>query len=296
MEKGYTYSELAEDMQRLNTSYSFLYTASLGRSLVGRDIPLIRIGNGKKNILFVGSHHALESITSILLMKYAGEYCRMIANREKILGVDADVIFNERSVYIVPMLNPDGIELHVKGNDELNPLTDRLNEMSGGDYSLWQANGRGVDLNHNYNAGFSEYKKLEPALGIFHGSPTRFSGDHPESEPETACLCSLLRSVDFGVLFALHTQGEEIYADYNGYIPKNGRFIAQKLSSLTGYKLSIPEEAASYGGLKDYFILEFDRPGFTLECGLGKNPLPLCDADKIYARIRKALLQSVFFI
>ena len=29
------------------------------------------------------------------------------------------------------------------------------------DFSHWQANARGVDLNHNYDSGFYEYKKIE---------------------------------------------------------------------------------------------------------------------------------------
>lgn len=193
---GYTYERLCADITALSEKYRFVTVSSIGRSLVGRSIPLISIGEGEKNVLFVGTHHGLESVTSLILMKYAAEYCRAAEACRTVAGIDASLLFRMRRVFIVPMLNPDGTELAVNGHDDRNPLTERLNAMSGGDFSRWQANGRGVDLNHNYNAGFEEYKKLEPTLGITGGGPTRFSGDHPESEPETSALCSFIRASD----------------------------------------------------------------------------------------------------
>lgn len=287
---GYTYERLCADITALSEKYRFVTVSSIGRSLVGRSIPLISIGEGEKNVLFVGTHHGLESVTSLILMKYAAEYCRAAEACRTVAGIDASLLFRMRRVFIVPMLNPDGTELAVNGHDDRNPLTERLNAMSGGDFSRWQANGRGVDLNHNYNAGFEEYKKLEPTLGITGGGPTRFSGDHPESEPETSALCSFIRASDISLLMALHTQGGEIYADYGGHIPRGGKIIANRLSALTGYRVAKPERSASYGGLKDWFINEYDRPGFTLECGYGKNPLPESDAGVIYAGIRRGLI------
>ncbi len=293
---GYTFSMLNNDINILSNKYSFIQLSSIGKSLVGRDLPLIKIGNGKKSILHVGTHHGMEWITSILLMKYAEEYCKIITEKNKISGIDSDILFEKRTVFIVPMLNPDGVELQINGFDKLNPLNDRLFEMSKGDYSHWQANGRGVDLNHNYNAGFDQYKKIEASAGIISGAPTRFSGPYPESEPETASLCSFIRTVDISLLIALHTQGEEIYADYNGYIPSNGLKIATRMAKLSGYKVAKPEPMASYGGLKDWFINEFDRVGITVECGLGTNPLPAENAEIIFRQIKQMLLKSVLFI
>lgn len=290
--KKYTYENLVSDIENLCVKYPIISRGTIGKSLVGRELPLITVGRGKKSLLIVGTHHGMESITSLLCIKYIEEYCRLIEGREKISGISADLIFSERKVYIVPMLNPDGTELHAKGGDSLNPLTERLSAMSGGDYSCWQANGRGVDLNHNYNAGFEEYKKIEPTLGIYGGGATRYSGEYPESEPETSALCAFIKMAEPSMLIALHTQGEEIYADYNGVFPPNGKAIGERLSSLCGYPVSKPEPEACFGGLKDWFILEYNRPAFTIECGKGKNPLPIEDAGHIYSRIRKALLTS----
>ena len=290
-----THSEMIKQLREILKAYPFFTFSSIGKSLVGRDIPLITIGSGKKSVLYVGTHHGMEWITSVLLLKYLRDVGKTIAEKGKIFGVDAEELFLNRTVYIVPMLNPDGVELHINGHDEINPLTERLNQMNGGDFSKWQANGRGVDLNHNYNAGFDEYKKLEAEQEILPG-PTRFSGAYPESEPECSALCSFIRSQNIGLLLALHTQGGEIYYDYNGHIPPQSLGIAKRMESISGYTLSKPEGNACYGGLKDWFIKEYDRPGFTIECGKGENPLPPSDCGIIYSVIRGILMLCPTFI
>lgn len=291
-----THDEMMKQIAKLQEAYPFFSVTSIGRSLVGRELPLITVGKGDKKVLYVGTHHGMEWITSILLLKYLADVGKTISEGGRIFGVDAERIFSSRTVYVVPMLNPDGVELQVRGRDPQNPLAERLHAMSGGDFSRWQANGRGVDLNHNYNAGFEDYKSIEPSLGIFGGGPTRFSGAHPESEPETAALCAFIRVTDIRLLLALHTQGGEIYADYNGYLPQGSGAIARRMEALSGYTMAKPEEAACYGGLKDWFIREYDRPGFTIECGKGVNPLPQEDAETIYSVIRGILLCCPTFI
>ncbi len=293
---GYTLSRLEEKLSDLKGKFPFLDVGCLGKSFAGREISLVGIGEGKKSVLLVGAHHGMEWITTGLLLRYAEEYCRAVSEKRKISGVDADRIYETRRVFLVPMLNPDGVELQINGADPQNPLVETLSETCGGDFSHWQANGRGVDLNHNYNAGFEEYKSKEPALGIFGGGPTRFSGEFPESEPETAALCAFIRREEPRLLLALHTQGEEIYADYNGYIPPRGGALAARMAALSGYRVARPEEAACYGGLKDWFVSEFRRPGFTLECGKGVNPLPVSQEAAVYASIRGILLSFPTFI
>ena len=291
-----THDVLMTELAALHDRYPFLTVSVLGKSLVGRDIPLITVGEGKKSVLYVGTHHGMEWITGVLCLKYLEELARAIAERKQVFGIEAELIRQTRRIAVVPMLNPDGVELQIRGLDSKNPLTDRLVRMSGSDFSRWQANGRGVDLNHNYDAGFAEYKKKEPSLGIFGGGPTRFSGAHPESEPETAALCRWIRANEPSLLLALHTQGGEIYADYNEYMPKESERIARRMAAFSGYTVARPEPAACFGGLKDWFIRVYDRPGFTIECGRGVNPLPPEMATQIYGEIRGILLSAPVWI
>ena len=65
------------------------------------------------------------------------------------------------------------------------------------------------------------------------------------------------------------------------------------LSQTSGYKLSSPEGLAVGGGFKDWFIKTFNKPGFTIEIGKGKNPLPISDFDSIYKKLEKMLTISL---
>lgn len=188
------------------------------------------------------------------------------------------------------MLNPDGVNYQIHGLEKSNPLYDRVLQMNGNssDFSHWQANARGVDLNHNYDAGFSEYKSLEAENQILGGAPTRYSGTAPESEPEVAYLCNFIRFHKnlCGVL-TLHTQGEEIYYQSGNQTPAKFESIAKKLAQMSGYKLTHAEGLASYGGLTDWCVQNQGLPSFTIECGKGKNPLPITCAFPVYANLRR---------
>lgn len=145
-----------------------------------------------KSVLYVGTHHGMEWITTLFLLRFINEYCEYYKGGKQAFGINLGTLFATRCIRVIPMLNVDGAQLQIHGVEDSNPLKERLERMSGGDYSKWQANARGVDLNHNYNAGFAEYKKLEAEANIMPG-PTRFSGENPESEPETGALCNYIR-------------------------------------------------------------------------------------------------------
>ena len=55
----------------------------------------------------------------------------------------------------------------------------------------------------------------------------------------------------------------------------------------------MPKGMAANGGLKDWYIERFGRPGFTVEIGLGENPLPIGDFEAIYEKLKPALARAV---
>lgn len=272
--------------------YPFVSVTNIGRSLMGRDIPTITLGEGKKGILYVGAHHGMEWITSAILLRFVNEYAELYKNNSRIYNSTMDYLFATRSIYIIPMLNPDGVDYQINGVTRENILYDRLVKMNGGntDFSAWQANARGVDLNHNYNCGFAEYKKLEYEMNIIDGAPSKYSGESPESESEVAYLCNYLRFNDnIGAVISLHSQGEEIYYSSMGKSTPRSLPLAKSFSRMSGYKLSVPEGSAAYGGMLDWCIHELNTPAFTFECGKGKNPLPIDSMFKIYTDLREVL-------
>ena len=94
---------------------------------------------------------------------------------------------------------------------------------------------------------------------------------------------------DPALTLSYHSQGEVIYWKFQDFEPENSRRIAELFGELSGYD---PEEtpfASGFAGYKDWFIQEFDRPGYTIEVGRGVNPLPISDFPDIFAKNRGIL-------
>ncbi len=287
----FDHAALTECLHALADEYSAFEFSYLGSSILDRSIPLLRFGSGARRVLYVGAHHGMEWITSLVLYQFAKELCEAISIGTRIGRIYPDFLLENYTLYILPMLNPDGVEYQIHGVSEENPLYDRLLEMNGGDtdFSHWQANARGVDLNHNYDAGFEAYRELAVAEGIGKGAPTRYAGEFAESEPEVAALCNFIRYHEswHGVM-TLHTQGEEIFAPPCSRRPQ-AAVTARRLQELTGYRLARAEGLAAYGGLSDWCAGALSIPSFTMECGRGKNPLPIAHFAQIYRGMRQAL-------
>lgn len=291
--REYDYSELTKRLNKLSEEYRHIKLSYIGASLMSRPIPAITIGDegARKGTLYVATHHASENICTSLMMDFIEEYARLIELGRYICGVNTRVLYQMRSITVIPMLNPDGVEYRLHGVSEDNPLYERVMKYNVDEnFSNWNANARGVDLNHNYNAFFDEYKSIEADSGITPGK-SRYSGEAPESEPETSALAGYIRHNIGRIsgILTFHTQGEEIFYRSGGHEAPRSEFIAKRLSRMTGYTLSEAEGMASYGGLTDWFIKEFNKPSFTIECGRGENPLPMSLKNSIYIRLREAL-------
>jgi len=291
----FDYTELKHYVDIFSQRYQFLSITSLGESILGNGIPVLLLGHGKKHIFYVGAHHGMEWITSVLLMRFVNDFCETLAAGKSVYRIPPEAFCMQYTIHVIPMLNPDGVGYQIHGVNPENPIRDRVLAMNGGntDFTHWQANARGVDLNHNYDAGFQEYKQLEIQNGISGGAPTRFSGETPESEPEVASLCNYIRFHEQRkLILTLHTQGEEIFYQSGGITPTGASVVAHRISRLSGYRLSEASGLSSYGGLTDWCVRTLDIPSLTLECGRGVNPLPLSDYFPIYASLREALFTA----
>ncbi|OPJ55560.1 M14 family metallopeptidase [Alkalithermobacter paradoxus] len=282
---NYTYEILQRDINNLKSKYEFLEVNTIGNSVLGKKLYCIKLGNGPNKVFYNAAHHALEWITTPLLMKFAETFCYAYSNNKTIKGYDINNIYNQSSLYIVPMVNPDGIDLVINGLNKNNPYYLDLIKWNKGnmDFSKnWSANIKGVDLNHNYDASWHLSKTYEIKYGILGPGPTRFCGDYPESEPESRALANFTRKHNFELVLAYHSQGEVIYWNYNNLADERSKKIAQMLSKVSNYPLDETSGIASFGGFKDWFIEKYNKPGYTIEVGMGKNPLPLTQFNKIY--------------
>ena len=290
------YGVLCEHIEELCDTYPSLLSLSyLGNSLLSRRIPMLRIGNpAAREVCYVAGHHASEWICSGVLLAFTEELCAGSVARARMWGYAIDYLCTHRCITIIPQLNVDGTDIAINGLSEDLPTRERLERASVGATSPWQANARGVDLNHNYDAHFYEYKRLEAEAGIYGASPTRWSGEYPESEPESCAMANYLRYRTPALLLSLHSQGEVIYGADSG--ARGAREIGERLAAMTGYTLETPCGSAAYGGLCDWYSAETGLPSFTIECGRGENPLPLSMGEGIYRRLRRGLFSALCLV
>lgn len=280
------YAKLCSIDNVLMNSYSIIKRKIIGYSAVGREIISYTAG-GESGVLMCGAFHGMERITAMMLLKFLTQLCeRCICDRSFLDRL------NTSGVTIVPMVNPDSVEISLHGANTAGAYSDtvkRILKHSNVPHTKWQANARGVDINHNFNAGFKVLRETEIKSGYILPSNTRYGGGFPESESETRAITNLCRKKGFKTAVALHTQGREIYYDYGDNTPKCSIDMANAMAKASGYTVSQPSGIAVGGGFKDWFIERFCAPAFTIEAGIGQNPLSPDIFDAEYPRVEKML-------
>jgi g-D-glutamyl-meso-diaminopimelate peptidase len=283
----YGYQELLRDISLLQQYYPFIEVYDIGKSVLGKSIPVIKLGRGDREIHYNGSFHANEWITTSLLMKFTEDYAKAYLGSEALRGYDIRKIFEQTTLWIVPMVNPDGVELVLEGITPSHPYYQELLEWNNGSYnfSYWKANIRGVDLNDQFPAHWEVEKERRSPKGP---SPRDYAGTAPLTEPEAHAMAKFTQQHAFRLTMAFHTQGEEIYWNYRDCEPSESKEMAERLARVSGYKAV--RLTGSDAGYKDWFIQEFRKPGFTIEAGRGVNPLPITLFPEIYEANVKLML------
>jgi g-D-glutamyl-meso-diaminopimelate peptidase len=292
---AYTYDIMKKDLEGLCARYPFIETSSAGKSELGKELYYVKLGSGPNKVFYNGAHHAIEWITTILLMKFIEDFAKAYALNETLEDYNPRDIWNKSTIYVMPMVNPDGVDLVLNGLDKNNPYYNDLIKWNKGSVNFsktWSANIRGVDLNHNYDAMWQASKDAEKSYGIYGPGPTRYSGTSPESESESKAVADFTRENDFRLVAAYHSQGEVIYWNYQNLATAETSEIGEIFSNLSGYELEEAYGITSFAGYKDWFIEKYRRPGYTIEVGLGENPLPVSQFNKIYRDNIKVLLEG----
>ena len=140
----------------------------------------------------------------------------------------------------------------------------------------------GTDLNLQFPAEWQKAKEIKYSQGFISPAPRDFVGLAPLTEPEALTVYNFTLLHDFDLIIAYHTQGQEIYWNFQNINPPNGFEIGKKFADFSGYLLTEVPYNSSFAGYKDWFILNYNKPGYTIEAGLGENPLTISQFDDIY--------------
>lgn len=266
--------------------YPFLKGGSIGRSVMGREIRYLRIGRGATEVFYNASHHANEWITTPVLLKFIEQYARAYAVGDKIFDTYASELYHKSTLYVVPMVNPDGVDL-VNGaiNDTTYYAKAKEYAESYPDIpfpSGWKANINGVDLNLQYPANWDKAKEIKFSQGFTKPGPRDYVGTAPLTQSESRAVYDFTLARNFEITLSYHTQGKLIYWKYLDFEPAHSRRIAEYFSKVSGYAVEETPYASGFAGYKDWFIQNYNRPGYTIEAGIGVNPLPLSQFGEIY--------------
>ena len=287
-ETDYTYEKTMEVILKLIQRYPFLRKSVIGQSVMGKELVMLEIGEGEKKVCYSATFHANEWITTPVLLKFVEEYAEAVMQKEMLYGADAAALYRQITLFVIPLVNPDGMDL-VTGAlsegtyyEEAKRIGEAYPEIPFPDG--WKANIRGVDLNLQFPADWELAKEIKYAQGFQTPAPRDYVGEAPLSEPESRAVYEATVEHDFSLILAYHTQGEVIYWKYKDLEPEGSREIAEYFGEVSGYTVSETPYASGNAGYKDWFILQFDRPGYTIEAGYGENPLPISDLPEIYRR------------
>ena len=277
----------SETILALVAEYPFCRTQLLTTTAYDRSIRTLVIGNGKRKVLYTAAHHANEWITATVLLKFAEEFAEAIRSGGQIFGVDARHLAEQTTIYTVPMVDPDGVDL-VTGAILPGQLQYEAAARLAENYPTipfpdgWKANLLGVDLNLQYPAGWPQAREIKFSQGFTRPGPRDYVGRAPLNQLESRALAEFTEFIDPELVLAYHTQGRAIYWQFQDIVVPGARELGERFAQVSGYTLEDVPYESGFAGYKDWFIKIFHRPGYTIEAGTGTNPLPLSQFKEIY--------------
>lgn len=288
-----SYDGMMKYLEILSDRYKCISIVSIGESILGHSIPMISLGGGNKEVMYIGAISGTDRITTQILLRFINEYCEIRQSNRRIYNLNLKSIEDSRTISIIPMLNPDGTDYVGNGVADDNPIRSRLLSANGGseDFSCWRANARGVDLSRNFNYNFAVNKKREMGDGILNGRDADYSGTHPESEPETGALCGTIRfNQRIKLLLELKNGHGSVCCNPESRAVR-AKSIAQSLCRVSGYAMTRETPESLAGSLCGWCSEECGIPSYSVTCGddrgSGRN-----SCFQVYAGLRELLFVS----
>ena len=287
-------------LEGLTLRYPFLVKYKIGRSVAGHRIEAIRIGAGPLRVGVNASHHANEWITTPLVLQFMERYAEAFTKNGRVGDVSSQTLYENSTLTLVPLVNPDGVDLVTGAFSEGDSFYESARALSAFYPSIpfpsgWKANISGVDLNLGYPAGWENARAIKQAQGFTRPGPRDYVGTRPLEAPEDRAMYDLSIRERYDRAIAYHTQGGEIYWEFQGFAPQRSSALAEAFSAASGYTVANVPYGSSFAGYKDWMIEALRANAFTVEAGRGTNPLPIADLPSLYAEnvgILTALLST----
>ncbi len=255
--KAYTAAQVRKDVALLEETYpELINTEIVGHSVKGSPIPLVKLGKGDRKALITAGIHAREYLTTAFAMRCIEEYSEAYYSKSGKYGeYDMVTMLDEYTLYIVPMMNPDGLDIVTNGKKTLYDKS--LKDIN------YKRNANGVNLNRNFPF---EWEKITTGRNV--NDDESYRGKSAGSEPETQAMMTLCELHEFEWMYSMHLYGNNIYwrDKVNGVIPGDEALV-NKLNKVCGFIISpSTTDVNSYGGgFENWFRQTYKKPGFCVE-------------------------------
>ncbi len=264
---------------KLEATYPELISSfTIGESAEGRAIPAFSLGRGEMKIICTAAIHACESFTTNYILYVVDRYAHGYAADGTVAGLSYREILDSVTFVIVPMINPDGVNIALNGPDAAaDPAKVRAMDLTGIDYDGWKTNANGVDLNRNF-----PYNWSGTFSGTTHPAARYYAGPSAASEPEVKALIELFASTDFALAVDFHIYGEVIYWKDNGRyrLKEEMAPLVNRLFEITGFEEAGEMDVSEFGGyLENYVRNTYNRYAITVELATA-SPYDPADFDR----------------
>lgn len=264
-----TYEQLYAKMEELARKYPELVICRIiGQSHDDRLIPMMRIGSGPETLICTAGIHGRESVNPILMLKIAETYCEAYKYKEYIEEYSVYDLLNRYSVCLIPLVNPDGYEIALRGYDSIhNPVFRQMCKMKGIKSKDWKYNARGVDINRNFPSKTYIQQQFY---------------EYPGSENETQAVMRVFQDYESIGYVDFHSRGRIIYY-YRQMMPRfynqRSHKLAKYLQKLSHYTLGGKDEeliSDLSGGHSVHYYSEYTgQPALTVETVEDEAEFPL---------------------
>ncbi|RYY65625.1 MAG: hypothetical protein EOO12_06510, partial [Chitinophagaceae bacterium] len=262
----FTYAEMITKMNALASAYPGIVSVfNIGTSQNGQVTYGVKISDGvatdesEPEVLFTGLQHAREAIGGTSLIFFAQYLAENYGSDSRIKE-----LVDNREIFIIPCLNPDGYAYNYSGASASYPTT------GGG---LWRKNRRlisgstyGVDINRNYGIDWGNCAGASTSCGSSTSSQETYYGPSAFSEKETQNVRAFVTAHHFVAAIDQHCYGPYYSLPFGRpslhTMSTNDSYFYTAIPALMGtyncHRAGNSPETVNYevaGGIKDWLLM-----------------------------------------
>lgn len=227
----HTYATLGHELDSIVTQYPEIaaldtigYTGNDSMAIFALKLSdNVHVDEDEPEILYIACHHAEEILGVEICMYMINELVTQYQ-----LNQNIEERINEREIWFVPLLNPEGHDIVAQGID----TTWRKNKRDNNNNGTFELAYDGVDLNRNYDFYWTNGGSTDP-------SSEYYRGPYPWSENEICALRDLCLARNFSFCITYHSArtgvGEVVYYPWReaGYYSPDYTIIREIADSLS---------------------------------------------------------------